>query len=698
MASRNAIQLARQKFTQIKQEFIAFAGGVDLETPPLFMARGSIRESQNYECDVLGGYKSLTGYERHDGRTRPSDAAYATLPTTITGSFASGNTITGVTSGATAVVIAVVTGSGSYLAITKIVGTFVSGEVLNVAASPQGTTTAAATVDGASTALLHAQYRNLAAAQYRADIAAIPGEGNVLGVIRFGGVTYGFRNNVGSTAAAIYKSSTSGWTAVPTGSEISFTAAGLNVDEGDTLTQGGVTATIKRVVLTSGTFAAGTAAGRLIIHTVAGGNFAAGAATTTGAGALTLSGAQTLIAILPTGSYEFIVENFGGSTGTKRVYAIDGANRCFEFDGTDYSYTPISTGMSSDIPTHIVAHKNHLCLSFAGGSFQHSSPGFPYVWSVVVGAGEIGMGDTITGFYSQPGSDTAGALSIYTRNRTSILYGNGVSTWVLVPYRAELGAYANTVQDIGFTLFLDDQGLTDFRTAQSFGNFSHATVSEKIKRWLNTQRTKVLSSCVSRNKSQYRLFFSDQYALYVTFRGNKIAGMTQIYLDHQVKRVWSSEESDGSESIYFGSTNGMVYQMEKGTSFDGTAIEHWLHIAFDHLGSPRTLKQFREAMLEITGEGYTSFQFTYELGYGDTTINQPASVTKTSAFSSRVWDAVGAVWETLFWDGRQLNKTNADLGGTAENISLMFRGSSDYDSPIRFSGALIHYTPRRNIR
>ena len=96
--SKNAVQLARQKFVRVKQEFIAFKGGLDLETPPLFMPSGAIRESQNYECDSLGGYKSVVGYERFDGRPSPSDADYATIPVTITGTVAVGDTVTGGTS------------------------------------------------------------------------------------------------------------------------------------------------------------------------------------------------------------------------------------------------------------------------------------------------------------------------------------------------------------------------------------------------------------------------------------------------------------------------------------------------------------------------------------------------------------------------------------------------------------------------
>ena len=76
--------------------------------------------------------------------------------------------------------------------------------------------------------------------------------------------------------------------------EVAFTSGSGDVDVGDTLTKGAVTATIDAVTITSGSLGAGTAAGSLKISARAGGNFSAGAATTTGAGAVTLSGAETI--------------------------------------------------------------------------------------------------------------------------------------------------------------------------------------------------------------------------------------------------------------------------------------------------------------------------------------------------------------------------------------------------------------------
>lgn len=670
---------------------VSFSGGADFETPPLLVPPGFARAAQNYEVDVLGGYERVMGYERHDGRTSPSAATAVVLDITLTGAIAVGDTVTGVTSAATAVVISS-PGSTSRV-VTKVVGTFVSGETLNVGGNPQATLTAAA--HGASTALLRAQYKNLAADEYRDDITVPTGSGSILGVIRFGGVTYTWRDNAGDTATNIWKSTTSGWSQITLYNEISFTVGAVAIPaEGATLTQGAVTATLKRLVLTSGTFAAGTAAGRFIITNPAGGNFAAGAATLTGGVTCTLTAIQTAITLQPNGRYEFVVSNFGGGVNTTRIYGCDGVNRGFEFDGD--ILVPITTGMTTDTPLHVSAHKLQLFFSFIG-SVQHAAPGTPYIWSVITGATEIGIGDTVTGFQTQPGSDSVGALAIFTRNRTSILYGNGVSTWQLISYREELGAYAYSIQDVGYTLFLDDQGVTSLRTAQEFGNFSHAALSARIKSWVNGKRTKVKASCVVRNKSQYRLFFSDNYALYFTF--SKGGGMMPIKLGVSPTCAWSSEESDGTEVVYFGATNGMVYQMEKGTSFDGDAIVHNLSLAWDFMQSPRLIKRFHNCAMEVAGSGYAAFDFTYTLGYNSTLIAQPGTQNSITSFSSGVWDEAGLTWDSgIQWDGTTLSPSLLDMGGEAENVSLILRGSSDYHEAIKFSGALVHFSPRRYLQ
>lgn len=693
MISRKQIQ-GMQRTRQPNPAAIQFNGGLDQETPPLQVKSGFCRLSQNYEANVNGGYDTHDGYESYDGRPSPSDAAYTYLEcTSITGG-AVGDTLTGA-GGATGKIIVV---TSTYFVVTKRNATaYVMGENLNVGAGTIAVASTIGVVGGAPTVLLNAQWLNLAADVYRADITAPTGSGSSLGGIRFGGVLYTFRNNAGGTATDIWKSTATGWSQITLYNEISFTEGAVAVPaEGATLTQGGVTATLKRVALTSGSFVRGTAAGRFIITNPAGGNFAAGAATLTGGVTCTLTAVQTAITLLPGGRYEFAVKNFGGTIATRRIYGCDGVNRGFEFDGA--VYVPISTGMTTDTPKHIHTHKEHLFFSF-GASVQHSAPGLPYVWSAIVGAAEIAIGDTVTGFKSQPGSESTGALAIFTRNHTSILYGSGVSNWQLVPYREELGAYAYTIQDIGKTIFLDDQGVTTLETAQSYGNFAHNSISSRLRSWIASQRNKATDACISRDESQYRLYFSDGYALYVTFvqtsRGPAYYLMPMLF-PNPVTWVYSSEESDGTETIFFGSTDGKCYQMEKGTSFDGAAIESYLYLSWDFLGSPRTIKRFYDATLEISGQGYSAFSFSYELGYASADVGQPASQSATTSFSGGTWDT--GTWDTGTWDGQTLTPSHFDMPGEAENLSIIIRGSSDYHAAIKLSGVIIHSAPRREMR
>ena len=677
------------RFPSVQTKYYQFGGGLDQVSPPLTMPEGFTIKASNVEVGTYGGYSRIKGYERYDGQTNPSSAQYNSIPVTVTGSYAIGNTITGVTSGATAVLIAA-TASTWY--VTKVVGTFVA-EVINIAGAPVATSSAGASTGGAATMALNATYLNLAADQYRADIAAVPGSGSILGVWRFGVCIYAFRNNAGGTAAVMYKSSVTGWTAVTMYNEVSFTVGAVTTPaDSETLTQGGVTATVKRVVTQSGTWA-GTAAGRFIITNPTGGNFAAGAATLSGGATVTLSAVQTAITFLPGGEFEFVNYNFGGAANTTKMYGCDGANRCFEFDGT--TLVPIVTGMATDTPEHITAFKKHLFISIAG-SVQHSGIGTPYIWTPITGAAELAVGDQCTGFMLQTGGTSVGTMVALNRNQTYMLYGNSSTDWNLVLYNPDAGAVEWTAQYIGQGVLLDDRGITTLATSQNFGNFASSTLSRKVDPTLRDLIDSANASCTVREKNQYRLFFSGGSALYVTFEGTKLSGIMPVSLTNPVTCIASQENTGGVEEIYFGSTNGMVYQMERGTSFDGEVIDWNLQLSYNHFGSPRTLKQYKKAVLEISGSTYCEFDFSYLLGYGSTELSQPGTETITNNLSSSFWDSF--VWDNFFWDGQNLLPSEIDIDGTAENVSLVFSGSSDEFDSFTMNGVSIDYIPRRRLR
>lgn len=689
--TRNAMAQAIAS-VKVTRGYIKLFGGLDEMTPPLERAPGLVRKALNFEAEINGGYTTVEGYERTDGRPAPSAAAYTIVLATITGSAAVGNTVTGLTSSATGVIIALPGGS---FVMTKIVGTFVTGESLQIAAVTVATSTSGHRK--ASTPLLNAQYLNLAADSYRTDIGVPTGSGVILGGFYLNDINYCFRNNAGGTAAGMWKSSGSGWTAVALGRELSFTSGGTYViAEGNTITgeTSAATAVLTRVVLETGSFAAGTAAGRLIFASQTGTFQAETIKVGVNLNVANIASDSTAITLLPSGRFKHVKENFGGNANTTRVYGCDGVNRGFEFDSSGV-FVPISTGMTADTPVNVYAHKKQLFFSFAG-SVQHSGPGTPYIFSVILGAAELAMGDTVTGFDMQPGTSSGAALAIFTRNRLSILYGSSSADWQLVPYRDELGAWSNTIQNVGYTIFLDDRGITNIQTSQEYGNFVHNAITHKVLSLMAAYKPLTTASCICRDKSQYRLFFSNNRALYITLVGRKLVGIMPMRMPDVARCTWTAETNAGEEVMFIGSDDGYVYQMDKGTSFDGDAIEFYIDLPYNFFGSPRVDKSYHDVTVEAAGTGYSAFNLGYSLGYGSTDIPQPATQSAVTSFSTATWDSF--VWDAFQWDGRILSPTALNIDGMAENISLAIRGSSDYYAPLKLTAAIVHYAPRLRLR
>ena len=704
MAMGWAAGMKRLPELNIKNEFLPFYGGLDTETPALSMSPGTARSAQNFEQAVNGGYQPIKGYERYDGRTSPSSVTYAILYATgIDLTATIGGTLTGVASAATGTIIAV---TSTYFVLTRYTGTFVV-ENVTVLGVVVGEASGAHIVEGIADGLLNATYKALAADEYRADITAVPGSGPVRGVWRYAGVTYAFRDNAGGTACAMYKSTTAGWVEVTFGTELLYEsggspAVGEIIPEGSVITgsNSGATATVQRVVTRTGTWVGLDAAGSLILsgqvgnfnindnYMVGGVQYATASAWPGGVD----YDSHAIAFSYPGGRFEFMNYNFGGGLETQRMYGVDGKNRGFEFDGT--TLVPITTGMPVDTPSHLCGHKWHLFFSFYG-SVQHSAPGEPYVWSVILGAAEIGIGDTITGFMSQSGSQDGGALAVFSRNEIAILYGTNVSDWNMASFKQDAGAKPNTIQVIGGTMFLDDRGIINLAASQAYGNFEDAVFSKLIHSWLNEKKGLEVASCCARDKNQYRLFFSDGFGLYITMDNQKVAGMLPVLFDDPVVCCCSVEDSIGTEAMFFGDAAGYVYQMDKGTSFDGDDIDAFLDFGFYPFKSPNVIKRFRKMRLEVFGLGYSELYTSYEIDYNSQYTAQPTETQGIIGLVSSVWDS-GLLWDAgITWDGQNVMPLSIPMMGSGLNLSVKIRSSSNKFEPVRASGIQIQYTSSR---
>ena len=689
----NAAYLPR-RYAPTLYDFIPCQGGWDLETPSLSLSNGYVRDALNFEVSDVkgGGYTRCDGYERFDGRTSPSAATFSILQ--MDSSFVAGaitaQPVDGTPSGASAV--AVWTGP-NYLVVTDVAGTFAVGDNVTDLASIDGTMVTQTLVP---TSQEVAFFTSVAAAYKRSQIQQVPGSGPVRGVavLTINGTdeVFAWRDNVGATAGAIYKATTSGWTAVTLFKQVSFTAGNGAPTEGDTLTQGGVTATIKRVVHETLSWSGGTATGRLVINTPSGGNFAAGAATAPGS-TMTLSGAQTDITISPGGRYVFEVHNFYGQSTTRRLYGASGVQKAFEFDGT--VYVPLNHNDNNRHPKFIGVNKEHLVLGVES-SLILSGPGLPYQINAAAGGGEIALGDTITNFMPQAGSEQGDAFGVTTRSNVHMLYGSSSADWNLVGFNKGVMGLPYTASLLNQTYWLDDSGITNLRASQDFGNFNTATITNNIHSYIMEKRSLVVGSVVSRDKSQYRLYFSDGTALYATIVNGRLFGLMPQRLAHAFYCLWDGVSSN--TRVFAGSaTDGYVYQLDIGTSFDGSDIDAHLAFNWNPTRSPRLLKRYRKASIEIQGGSYASLQFGYNLSYGryGVPVGTPREYMLTSS-GAPFWDLF--TWDDFYWDGSSLLPQEVEMRGSGENVQLVIRSGTNYIPAYTVNSMLLHYTPRRGLR
>lgn len=594
----------------VKYDLIRLAGGLDQVTPTLSLKPGIARRAANFECSVTGGYTRIAGYERFDGRPSPSAAVYLILVCNVTGTISVGDTITGVTSGATGKVIA---RSGNDVVLTRVSAEFLTSEYLTVSSVLQGRVTA---VQGPSAdGLTDATYRALAAEDYRVDIAAVPGSGEILGVAMYDGVVYAWRNDSGGTAACMYASSASGWTLV------------------------------------------------------------------------------TTPALLPDGRYETVVANFGGGGANYMLYGCDGQNPAFMFDGT--TFTQISTGMAVDTPNHIAFHKQHLFLAF-GASLQFSALGDPTNWTPVLGAGELVMNADITNLLPLPGDQSSGALAVYTRSDTSVLYGTDSSTFQLSTFNTGTGAIAYTAQNLDQAYVLDDRGIISLGTALNFGNFLPASLTMPLNPFIQQRLSLACASSLNRIKGQYRVFFNDGTAIYMTLTNSKLMGSMPVQFLNPALCTAEGELADGTAATFFGSNDGFVYQMDMGTSFDGDPIAANINLVYNSTGAPRVLKRYRKASVELTGDSYCELAFGYDLAYRSQALDQPLDVTYPNDLRSAYWDSM--IWDNFIWDGAELTPTEVEVQGTAENMAIRLSSTSALFQPFTVNSIIVHYTMRRGLR
>ena len=554
------------------------AGGLDLITPPIVMPPGKLIAALNYEPDV-NGYTRIGGYERFNGMLRPSDSS--------------------------------------------------------------------------DPAVIEAR---------RANITPVPGEGPVRGVTVYNGALYAFRDEAGGESGKMYRATASGWQVQTSTGYILFNSGTAEFFADDTVVGGtsGATATIVRVAHTTGDWS-GTAGGYIMVRNVSGTFQASEALTSSGAGAAQSASGYIVPVLSPGGKYDFVVHNFFAAAQSRRLYFVNGEDTGYEFSGTWFAplHTYLTDSLSgddllqggapppsgqqgdtieiggeapqrgdiimlpvADSPSFISEFQKHMMLGYSSGVGLNSSTGEPLQFMTTTGAGEMGIGEAVTGF-----STSATALMIFGNNRISYLQGHDTEDFDMKPLSVTAGAKAWTVQTLLEPTYLDDGGVRTASTTPAFGDWRMGSLTQLIEPMVNKKRDDLVvaeASTVIKAKDQYKLFWSDGTGITV-YIGRKNPEAIPFKLPIQVFCACFGEIETGlGDRVFVGATDGYVYELNRGTSFDGAPIPAYLRLPFNHAKSPSQHIRWMKASFELQTPDpiEMAFKFDIDYGFGDSSLEE----------------------------------------------------------------------------
>jgi hypothetical protein len=318
----------------------------------------------------------------------------------------------------------------------------------------------------------------------------------------------------------------------------------------------------------------------------------------------------------------------------------DGANEPYQFrmEGTGANLNS-RTYFSSEITVtgtkhvkHVTVHDKHLIAAGVEDNLNtifYSGTLDPTDFTST-GSGSIVIEDQIEGIKS-----FRNELFIFCQNSIFKLQNiNNSSTIIVVPVTKNVGCISGySIQEIaGDLIFLAPDGLRTVAGTARIGDVELGTVSQAIQPVLTTIASNInsfiINSIVLREKSQYRLFYTDtlatnaaQRGVIGTLRPNGFEWSETRGLE--VTAIGSGFDNNGIEKVYHGDSNGFVYEHDTGDSFDGsTILARYTTPDFDY-GDLGTLKTLHYLRVSMNAEGVVEPDVAIKFEYDNLNIAQP---------------------------------------------------------------------------
>ena len=322
-----------------------------------------------------------------------------------------------------------------------------------------------------------------------------------------------------------------------------------------------------------------------------------------------------------------------------QVIIADGANKLYSFRMEGTGALTSRTFFAEEITVtgtkhvkYITIHDHHL---IAAGVEDNLSTVFYSVYNDATdftgsGAGSVTISDQVEGI-----KGFREDLIVFAENSIHKLVNiNDSSNIRIDPITENVGCLSGySIQEIGGDLiFLAPDGLRTVAGTARIGDVELGTVSKEIQP-LITDLTEsinsyIISSIVLREKSQYRLFYTDttiqnssQRGIIGTLRPNGFQWSETRGIE--VTEIGSGFDQNGVEQYYHGDTDGYVHVHDSGNDFDGsTILARYATPDYDY-GDLGTLKTLHYLKVSASAEGVVEPNVQVRFDYGSTDIPQP---------------------------------------------------------------------------
>ncbi|WP_416398140.1 hypothetical protein [Allohahella sp. A8] len=407
----------------------------------------------------------------------------------------------------------------------------------------------------------------------------------------------------------------------------------------------------------------------------------------------------TNLPLLPNGRAQFVSYNFAANPFGVMVF-VDGVNKAklLRFISESQSYLEeITLPGDATPPVAVAANNNILYLATERGSLYYSAVGDPRNFDPVGGlAGEIAVGGKVTGLYPLVG----GALCIQMQNQISVLYGSSEADLQKKDLRLhddKSGAIAFSSLSYNDLYFLGDRGITSLSATQSFGSFQSGAFSKGITPFIQSRKPYFTCAVAALDRNQLRWAFNSpatqlqgSEVITATFSGNKLAGFTRQVLGFKATCAASGEMRTGEPAVFMGSTDGWVYRMDVGTSFDGLPIQAYFMTAFANSRQPGRKKAFKQATINVQSDGPVPIKAkpVFDFGASDVMAHRVEAIDVIGGATN--FDE--ANWDSFTWSAPHLNEAHVEIRGRGQNLAMLISSTSADAKPHSISDILVTYT------